>query len=479
MISFFVALLILVVGYFVYGKVVVKSFGPDDRQTPALTKTDGVDFVPMRTWRVFLVQLLNIAGLGPIFGAVAGAMWGPQVFLWIALGSVFAGGVHDYLSGMISERNEGKSIAEISGIYLGGGMKIVMRIFSFILLIFVGTVFWTGPAGLLAKITNFNPVISGFGFWVIVIFIYYFIATIFPVDKIIGRIYPIFGAVLIIMAVGILGGIFFGGYYSKMPEISFTNVHPSQMAIWPFMFITVACGAISGFHSTQSPIMSRCIVSERDGRRVFYGAMIAEGVIALIWAAAGCVFYEATGGLAALGAALKTAGQGGVVYDISIGMLGVSGGILAMLGVIACPITSGDTAFRSARLTICDWFKIDQGKLTQRLLLAIPILMIGAILSQFDYQIIWRYFAWSNQTLATIVLWAGSVYLFKHSKSKLYAIMPAVPATFMTAVTVTYIFIAPEGFTLSPAIGYPVGIIAAAVCLFLFITLIVMKAKKS
>ncbi|MDR3049326.1 MAG: carbon starvation protein A [Elusimicrobiota bacterium] len=470
MVSFFVALAILIGGYLIYGKVVDGGFGPDDRKTPAVEHPDGVDFVPMKSWKIFLIQLLNIAGLGPIFGAVGGALWGPQVFLWIALGTVFAGGVHDYLSGMISLREDGASIAEISGKYLGNGMKMVMRIFTVILLIFVGTVFWTGPAGLLARITGFNPIISGFGFWVIIIFIYYFLATMFPIDKIIGRIYPIFGAVLIIMALGIAGGTLFGGY--TMPEFTFTNEHPKGLALWPFMFITVACGAISGFHSTQSPIMSRCMQTERDGRKVFYGAMVAEGIIALIWAAAGCAFYPTLSALAAAGAPAN------VVYEISIGMLGAFGGVLAMLGVVACPITSGDTAFRSARLSLADWFKIDQGPIKFRLLIAIPLLGAGAILSQFDYQIIWRYFAWSNQTLAAIVLWAGSVYLFKHAKKKIYCIMAAIPATFMTAVTVTYIFIAPEGLKLPAYIGQPVGFIAAAVCLFLFIVLIVGKGNK-
>ncbi|MDR3243327.1 MAG: carbon starvation protein A [Elusimicrobiota bacterium] len=470
MISFFVALAVLVVGYFVYGRVLDAGFVPDDRKTPALAHPDGVDFVPLPQWKIFMIQLLNIAGLGPIFGAIGGALWGPQVFLWIAFGSVFAGGVHDYLSGMISERHDGSSMAEISGIYLGGGMKIVMRIFTVVLLIFVGTVFWTGPAGLLVKITGFNPVIAGFGFWVIIIFIYYFLATMFPIDKIIGRIYPIFGAVLLIMAAGILGGIFFGGY--TIPEITFTNVHPKSMAIWPFMFITVACGAISGFHSTQSPIMSRCIQSEKQGRKIFYGAMIAEGIIALIWAAAGCAFYATPTLLAAAGA------QANVVYDISMGMLGTVGGALAMLGVVACPITSGDTAFRSARLTLSDWLGIKQGPIGKRLMIAIPILLIGGILSKVDYQIIWRYFAWSNQTLATIILWVGAVYLYRHAKSRIYAAIAAVPATFMTAVTVTYIFIAPEGFTLPVAVGYTAGFLAAAVCLFLFLFLIVAKGAK-
>jgi carbon starvation protein CstA len=469
MISFFVALGILIGGYFIYGTITAKAFGPDDRKTPAIARPDGVDFIPLPSWKIFLIQLLNIAGLGPIFGAIGGALWGPQVFLWIAFGTIFAGGVHDYLAGMISLRHNGTSVAEISGIYLGDGMKIVMRIFSVILLIFVGTVFWTGPAGILAKITSFNPVIAGFGFWVIVIFFYYFVATIFPVDKIIGRIYPVFGIVLIIMAVGILGGIFFGGY--TLPEITFTNVHPKQLPIWPLMFITVACGALSGFHSTQSPIMSRCVRTEREGKSIFYGAMVAEGIIALIWAAAGCAFYESPAALAAAGAPAS------VVYEISIGMLGLFGGFLAMLGVVACPITSGDTAFRSARLTLADWFKFDQASKKNRLLLAIPMLLIAVILSKVDYQIIWRYFAWSNQTLATIVLWAGSVYLFKKGTNKIFAFLAAIPATFMTATTVAYIFIAPEGLTLPPAIGYPVGIISAAVCLFLFLFLVVVKGN--
>lgn len=472
MVSFFVALAVLVVGYLIYGAIVDRAFGPDDRQTPAIKNADGVDFVPMPTWKIFMIQLLNIAGLGPIFGAIGGALWGPQVFLWIAFGTIFAGAVHDYLSGMISMRHEGASVAEISGIYLGGGMKIVMRIFTVVLLIFVGTVFWTGPAGLLARLTDFNPIFFGLGFWVLVIFVYYFLATMVPIDKIIGRIYPIFGAVLIFMAIGIFVGIFFGGYAGNLDEITFTNVHPKQLPIWPLMFITVACGALSGFHSTQSPIMARCVKSERQGRKIFFGAMVAEGLIALIWAAAACAFYPTYQALAAAGA------QANVVFEISLGTLGAIGGGLAVLGVIVCPITSGDTAFRSARLTLADWFGFNQGPIKNRLLIAIPMLLIALFLSKVDYQIIWRYFAWSNQTLATIVLWAGAVYLFKKGKSKIYAAIPAIPATFMSATTVTYIFIAPEGFTLPYSVGLPIGIISAAVCLFLFLFLVVSKGNK-
>ncbi len=465
MITFLVSLALLVGGYFVYGKVVEKAFKPDDRETPALCSADGVDFVPISTPKVFLIQLLNIAGLGPIFGAISGALWGPVVFLWIVFGSIFAGAVHDYLSGMISIRHNGASISEIVGIYLGDGMKTVMRIFSVVLLVLVGTVFMTGPAGLLAKLT---PDHLNTTFWLVVILIYYFLATILPIDQIIGRIYPVFGIVLIIMAVGISGGIIFQGYH--IPEITLANLHPKGLPIWPMLFITVACGAISGFHATQSPMMARCLKSERDGRKVFYGAMIAEGIIALIWAAGGVAFYESTGGLQ--NALAEMGGQAGVVYDISFGLLGTIGGVLAVLGVVVCPVTSGDTAFRSARLTLADWFKTDQKPIGKRLLLAIPLLGVGAVLSQIDFNIIWRYFAWSNQTLAMIALWAGAVYLFKTQANHWISV---VPATFMSAVSCTYILMAPEGFRLSTAIAYPAGILFALVCLGIYLKTTVFK----
>ncbi len=465
MITFLASLALLIGGYFVYGVIVEKAFKPDDRETPAVCSADGVDFVSISTPKVFLIQLLNIAGLGPIFGAIAGALWGPVVFLWIVFGSIFAGAVHDYLSGMISIRHNGASISEIVGIYLGGGMKTVMRVFSVVLLVLVGTVFMTGPAGLLAKLT---PDSLNTNFWLIVVLAYYFLATILPIDKIIGRIYPIFGIVLIIMALGISGGIIFQGYH--IPELTLANLHPKALPIWPMLFVTVACGAISGFHATQSPMMARCMTSERDGRKVFYGAMIAEGIIALIWAAGGVAFYNSTGGLQ--NALTEMGGQAGVVYDISFGLLGPIGGILAVLGVVVCPITSGDTAFRSARLTLADWMKRDQKPVGKRLLLAVPLLGIGAALSQIDFNIIWRYFAWSNQTLAMMALWAGAVYLFKNKSNPWIA---AVPATFMSAVSCTYILMAPEGFKLSTAIAYPVGIVFAIACLGIFLKTTIMK----
>ncbi len=467
MVSFFLGIVLLVVGYFVYGTVVDKIFGPDTRKTPAEAMEDGIDYVPMKTWRVFLIQLLNIAGLGPIFGALAGAVWGPVVYLWIVFGCIFAGAVHDYLTGMISMRSKGASIAEITGTYLGNGMKQVMRVFSVVLLILVGTVFATGPANLLAMLT---PAVLDKTFWLVVVLVYYFLATLLPIDKLIGKIYPIFGICLIIMALGVGGGIVFGGY--QMPELTLANLHPKGSPIWPLMFITVACGAISGFHATQSPMMARCIAHEKNGRKIFYGAMIAEGVIALIWASAGVAFYNGTGGLAQA----LTGGQPAVVYEITHKLLGPIGAVLAMIGVIACPITSGDTAFRSARLTIADWFKIDQKKSMPRLYLTLPLLLVGAALSQIDFNIIWRYFSWSNQTLAMIALWAGAMYLFKYQKFHWIA---TIPATFMSAVSCTYILMAPEGFKLSTAIAYPVGIVFALGCLglFLFKTVFNKSAK--
>ena len=480
MISFIVCLLLLIGGYFVYGKIVANTFGPDDRETPAVRLNDGVDYVVLPQWKLFLVQLLNIAGLGPIFGALSGALWGPVVFLWITFGTIFAGGVHDYFSGMLSERNDGASISEITGIYLGNGMKNVMRVFSVVLLVMVGTVFAVGPAGLIqllfsnAGVTN---VLSNKMFWLIVILVYYFIATFISIDKIIGKIYPVFGICLIIMAIGVGFGVLTNSNY-VIPEIwsNFTNMHPSGTPIWSFMFITVACGAISGFHATQSPLMARCMKSERQGHTVFYGAMISEGVIALVWAAAGCAVYD--------GATLLEMGGGcpATVYDICSKTMGSVGLVLAMLGVIACPITSGDTAFRSARLVLADWFKIDQKAWVNRLKLCIPVLGVGAVLGignalgKIDYTIIWRYFSWTNQTLAMIVLWAASMFLYLEKKNYWITV---VPATFMSAVSITYFMLGKEclgAFGITTTVAYPVGIIAAILFLGLFIRATKKKA---
>ena len=488
MFSFLICLALLIGGYFVYGGIVEKTFGPDDRETPAVKINDGVDYMVLPQWKLFMIQLLNIAGLGPIFGALSGALWGPVVFLWITFGTIFAGAVHDYFSGMMSERNEGASISEISGIYLGGAMKNVMRVFSVVLLVMVGTVFAVGPAGLIQLLCTKGGSTGIFAsklFWLVLILIYYFIATFLSIDKIIGKIYPLFGICLIIMALGVALGIFTKGY--EIPEIwnNFANLHPQGTPIWSFMFITVACGAISGFHATQSPLMARCMKSEKQGHFVFYGAMVSEGIIALIWAAAGCSLYEVTGGLNTGLAAALAEGQSAAIYDVCSKTMGGVGIALAMIGVVICPITSGDTAFRSARLTLADWLKLDQDSYGNRLKLCIPVLGVGAFLGIgnalgfINYTVIWRYFSWTNQTLAMIVLWAASMYLFKEKKN--YWIT-AVPATFMSAVSCTYFVLAPEclggllnsktaeGATIyNTAVAYPVGIVFAVAMLALFI----------
>ena len=481
MISFLLCLALLIVGYFVYGKIVDNTFGPDDRETPAVRINDGVDYVVMPQWKLFLVQLLNIAGLGPIFGAMQGALWGPVVFLWITFGTIFAGGVHDYFSGMMSERNDGASIAEITGKYLGPVMQNVMRVFSVVLLIMVGTVFAVGPAGLIVELcsqSGASGVFTSLLFWLILILAYYFIATFISIDAVIGKIYPIFGICLIIMAVGVAGVLLFSHEY-QMPELwnNFYNQHPQNIHIWPFMFVTVACGAISGFHATQSPMMARCCTSEKQGHKVFYGAMVAEGIIAMVWAAAGVSFYENTQALLDAGA-----GVNAVVYEICTTTMGKIGGVLAMLGVIACPITSGDTAYRSARLTLADWFKIDQKDWKKRLLLTVPLLGAGAIICQIDYSVVWRYFSWSNQTLAMIALWAAAMYLAQNKRN--YWIC-AVPATFMTGVSITYFFAAGEclGLLWKPmgiaeSVYYPIAVVAGVIAAVGFLALFLKKSAK-
>ena len=460
MITFICAIVLLIGGYLLYGKLAEKVFAPDDRPTPATDHPDGVDYVPMKTWRIFLIQLLNIAGTGPIFGALMGAVFGPVVFLWIVFGCVLGGAVHDYMSGMISVRMNGASISEIVGKYLGRIAKQIMRVFSVILLILVGAVFTTSPAELLARLT---PSWMNTTFWVLVILVYYLLATLLPIDKLIGKLFPVFGIVLFVMAVGIIGGLIVKGY--SLPEITLSNLHPDGLPVWPFMFVTVACGAVSGFHATQSPMMARCLKTEKDGRKVFYGAMIAEGVIALVWAAAGVAFYGATGGLQN---ALATLSPSGVVYDISVSLLGIIGGTIAIIGVVVCPISSGDTAFRSARLTIADWFHIDQSKITKRLAVTLPLLAVGALLTQINFDIVWRYFSWSNQTLAMITLWAAAMYLAKHALKWWYSVLCAVPAAFMSGVSCTYILMAEEGFRLSTTIAYPIGLAFALACTILY-----------
>ncbi|MCQ2398199.1 MAG: carbon starvation protein A [Sphaerochaetaceae bacterium] len=434
MYTFFISLFLLLTGFLIYSKVAEKTFCPDNRETPAVRMNDGVDYIPMPQWKVFLIQLLNIAGTGPVFGALSGAIFGPVVYIWIVFGCIFAGAVHDYMCGMISVRNNGASVSEIAGKYLGNGMRYFMRVFSLVLLIMCGVVFTTGPADLLAMLT---PKSLNARFWLWVVTVYYLVATFVSIDKIIGKIYPLFGACLIFMALGVVFSLLLSDRF-VMPELwnNFENQHAEGIPVWPFMFVTVACGAISGFHATQTPMMARCIKTEKQGRTVFYGAMIAEGVIALIWAAAGVTYYEDSQALLAAGG-----GCSAVVYNICRTSMGKLGALLAMVGVIVCPITSGDTAYRSARLIIADWFKLDQKNWKKRLLVTIPILGVGVIVSHMDYSTVWRCFSWSNQSLATISLWAAVIYLRQNGRNRTVAIIPAI---FMGAVTMTYFVAAPE-----------------------------------
>ena len=454
---FFLAVVALIVGYAVYSRVVEKLFGADfNREMPADKMADGVDYVKMPTYKVFLIQLLNIAGVGPVFGPIMGALYGPTALLWIVLGSIFAGGVHDYFSGMLSERYLGKSTPDVVGYTLGKVFKQIMRAFAIVLLVLVGVVFVAAPAGLLKMLTDWP-----LGYWVAIIFAYYFLATILPIDIIIGRLYPLFAVVLIIMAVGVAGGLMWHGYeFYNWAE--WTNQHPKGLPLWPLLFVTIACGALSGFHATQSPLMARCMSNECHGRSIFYGAMIAEGIIALIWATAGMTFYNSA-------QALMDAGTPAVVINqVCTTLLGPVGGVLAILGVVVLPITSGDTAFRAARLTIADIFNFDQKKIGSRLAIAVPIFAIGVALNFVDFNIIWRYFGWSNQTLATIVLWTAAAYLVKRGVTHWIA---SGPATIMTAIVVSYICYEPNmGFKMDITISNWIGFAAAAIALVVFLS---------
>ncbi|TYO98127.1 carbon starvation protein CstA [Geothermobacter ehrlichii] len=458
MLYFFACVAALLLGYVIYGKTVDTVFGPDpNRPTPAHSMADGVDYVEMSPRKIWLIQLLNIAGLGPIFGPILGALYGPSALIWIVIGCIFGGAVHDYFSGMLSLRHEGKSVPDVVGDQLGSFFRQFMRIFSIVLLLLVGVVFVLGPAKLLGNLSGWTAPV-----WVAVIFAYYFLATILPIQKIIGRIYPLFGAVLIFMAIGLTTALIVKGYHF-FPQATLSNIHPKGLPLWPLMFITIACGAISGFHATQSPLMARCVGNEKHGRPLFYGAMIGEGVIALIWATLGMSFYQ---GADALNAALAKGGPAFVVNDISTTLLGPAGGLLAIIGVVILPISSGDTAFRSARLIIADFLKLPQQQIGKRLLLAIPLFTIGFLISRADFGLIWRYFGWANQTLATVVLWAGAAYLIKQQKSHWIA---TLPAAFMTAVSVTYLAYAKIGFALSLPIATSLGFAAALVSLLAFL----------
>ena len=481
MISFLLCLALLIIGYFVYGKIVDNTFGPDDRETPAVRINDGVDYVVMPQWKLFLVQLLNIAGLGPIFGALQGALWGPVVFLWITFGTIFAGGVHDYFSGMMSERNDGGSIAEITGKYLGPVMQNVMRVFSVVLLIMVGTVFAVGPAGLivtLCKNNGMSGVLTTTLFWLVIILVYYFIATFISIDAVIGKIYPIFGGILLFSAIGIFIGIFVTGMPLMniwdswaAPVLSLTGAdgtvgtftyadYFSTKHFLPIFFVTVACGILSGFHSTQTAIISRTMKSERQGRNTFYNMMVLEGFIAMVWAAGAMGVYNLA--LQEPNAGLAT-GTVGVVCKY---LLGHVGGIIALLGVIVLPITSGDTALRALRLSLSETLHIDQSTNGKRIKLAVPIfalviaILVFAKTNADGFNILWRYFAWANQTLSLFAFLCITAWMFENGKGK-WAWIPMIPGCFYTFICVTYIANAHIGFNIPWTPAYIIGVVCA------------------
>ena len=493
MVSFIISLAALVLGYLLYGKFVAHVFGPDDRPTPAVTKADGVDFMVLPSWKIFMIQFLNIAGTGPIFGAIMGAWYGPVSYLWIIFGCIFAGAMHDYMSGMLSIRNGGAGLPELVGKYLGGTTKKVMLVFSVLLLMMVGAVFVYSPAVILKDIWGSQMM------WILVIFLYYIIATLLPIDKIIGKVYPLFAFSLLFMAGALMIGLFLK--WPTLPELwsnlsdSNLNENPAWLGaegymavnpLFPCLFITIACGAISGFHATQSPLMARCMKNEKMGRPIFYGAMITEGVVALIWATVSMYFFyyggwrecvspevaqefiaQADGGKSLL--QNFTAPQ--VVKLVCSSWLGVAGGILALLGVVAAPITSGDTALRSARLIIAEFIGLEQRSMRKRLYVCIPLFAatVGILVWQMEnpdgFNIIWQYFGWANQTLSVFTLWTITVYLVQQKKP---FIITLVPALFMTVVCSTFLLISPQALGLDGTLGYSGSVIILVVALVWF-----------
>lgn len=453
MITFLVAIVLLILGYLFYSKWVERIFVIDDTQaTPAYTKRDNLDYVPMSWWKGNLIQLLNIAGLGPIYGAISGALYGPVAFIWIVIGCIFAGGVHDYFSGMMSMRHKGAQFPALVGRYLGNFMKSFINIVALVLMILVAAAFTAGPAQLIAQLTPISFIVA-----LMLIFAYFLVATILPVNRIIGRIYPFLGAILLIMAGAVAVALIFSD--RTIPNLTFENLHPEGLPIWPLLMVTISCGAISGFHSTQSPIIARTMKKESDGRRIFYGAMVIEGVIALIWAAAGMTFFYGTGGLQE---ALALGGPSGVVNEISTELLGIIGLILAVAGVIILPITTGDTALRSSRMILAEIvgnFMNLKGK-AKIALVTIPVAVPAFFLATIDYTFLWRYVGWTNQVVATVMLWTATMYLMKQFK---FHWICGIPACFMTGVVCTYIFYAPEGLGMDYQLSLLIGFILAAV----------------
>ena len=476
--TFIICIVLLIIGYSIYGRVVEKVFGAKrKRTTPAYALNDGVDFVPMPTWKIFLIQFLNIAGTGPIFGAILGILYGPTAYIWIVLGCIFGGAVHDYLSGIISLRKNGASLPEVIGDELGPVARNSMRFLSLILMILVGAVFTTTPAGLLANLTPTDGFLGGVLFWSIIIIAYYMLATLLPINQLIGKIYPIFGLALLFMGVGVLLGIFTQHGYLPEIDTAFVNQNPNKtMPMYPGICITIACGAVSGFHATQSPLMARCLKNERYARPVFFGAMITEGLIAMIWAAGAIKFASSlsTAGATPYEQLLNYLTENGthsanpalLVNDLCHSWLGSIGAVLAILGVVFAPITTGDTALRSGRLIVADALHYKQDKIYKRLILAIPIFACSIIVMLVDFQVLWRYFAWFNQTISIFTFWAVSVWLAKNGKNYIISLIPAI---WMSMTCVAYILVAPEGFGIVPLYGNIIGALFALALLIWFI----------
>ena len=475
MITFLVSLVALVLGYIFYGRFVERVFGPDNRLTPAVTKADGLDFIVMPSWKIFMIQFLNIAGTGPIFGAIMGAKFGPVSYVWIVFGCIFAGAVHDYLSGMLSMRHGGVGLPELVGHYLGRATKTLMLVFTIVLLAMVGTVFVYSPAEILGSIGGEKMM------WVCIIFVYYIIATMLPIDKIIGKVYPLFAISLLFMAGALLVVLLLK--WPQIPELwnHLTNMgfdtEPQSWTdqIFPCLFITIACGAISGFHATQTPLMARCVKSEYMGRPMFYGAMITEGVVALIWASVASWFFynkPEAGYLSIEGAAngFHTSAAA-VVNLVCRDWLGTAGAVLAMLGVVAAPITSGDTAFRSARLIVAEGFGLTQRPIINRLIICIPLFVVSIVMLYWQmenpdgFNTIWQYFGWSNQALSVFTLWTLTVYLVRERRCFWITLIPAL---FMTTVCTTFLFISKQAFFLPETIAYPLGLLCLLIAIVWF-----------
>ena len=457
MYTFIICFAALVASYFAYGKFIERIAGVDETiETPVHRLADGVDYMPMSKFKAFLVHFLNIAGLGPIFGAIQGALFGPAAFLWIVFGTIFFGSVHDFFSGFMSLRNDGLTMPEIISKFLGGTVQKIVAVLIVITGVLVAATFATGSAELLASLTSVPTLI-----WLVVIFVYFLIATLFPIDKIIGKVYPIFGALFLVMAILMTGALILNPAYT-IPEFTTQGLYLTDKSIFPYLFVTIACGAISGFHASQSPIVARCIQTEKDARPVFFGAMVLEGLTALCWAAIAMAFFHGQPQLAVIYGAAPSVG----VNEMAVTLLGPIGVILTVIGVVICPITSGDTALRSSRITLADTLHLNQEKLRSRLKLAVPLFVVSFALTFIDFSLIWRYFAWVQLIIATVVLFAASVYLIQKGRDYFAAFIPAIACTL---IALGYILQAPEGLRLPSTIANAISIIATAVIAILFI----------